>query len=99
MTHSCFLSQHELFSGRGKKALETCLKTALDIGIPVVLVHEQDSNKNNCSLDICINEMPRELIEEPYLLFEDNFPIPLHTADYYCVISLIMHFHLGHQMP
>lgn len=78
----------EVFSDEDEK-LKACLKSVMDKGIPVVLVHEQDSEKNRCSLDNCIDQTPVELTQDPYMLFDKaGVAISLYSADYYRVVSL-----------
>ena len=77
----------EVFCRGGVEETISYLKYALDNDTPVLLIHEQDALKNGCALECCIAQTPLELVNDPYLLF-DNVVVPMYNTDYYRTIGL-----------
>lgn len=72
-----YLNADTFLDPRGRVA--AAVKRALDLKIPISLLHEQDAAKGGCPFRIFFDQTPRELIEEPYKLFAP-MAVPIFTA-------------------
>ena len=58
-----------------------------DPNIAVILVHEQDVAKGACPFDLFFKQVPQNLIDPPYRIFND-IAIPLYSIKEYRIVSL-----------
>jgi len=77
---------HATFSDPGG-ATAAAVKRALDLKMPVVMLHEQNEDKGGCPFFIFFNHTPRDLQIAPYRLF-DALAVPLYPSAELRAISL-----------
>jgi hypothetical protein len=67
--------------------LTQTIMTAKDAGITIVLVHEQDSERDWCDFSHFFEQTPQILVDPPYELYGE-MAIPLYTRNEYRIVSL-----------
>ena len=71
-----------------ENSITEALKVATDMGIGIIIVHEQDIDKGGCPFSYCFDHAPQWLIDRPYRIFEDVVAVPLYSRDEYRKVSL-----------
>jgi hypothetical protein len=74
------------FQGNGGN-MSTLVCRAIDLKVPLALVHEQDTSKGGCSFRYFFSQTPDILLREPYKLF-DTVAVPLYPSPEHRLISL-----------
>ena len=75
--------------GDGNDCVAKVVKSASEKKIDIILVHEQDAEKDACPFGDFFTLTPQELIDRPHTIYKD-IAIPLYTLEEYRNISLQM---------
>ncbi len=68
--------------------VQDIIKTAMDMEIEVILVHEKDYSRGGCPFNQYFKQTPQELIDPPYELFNRRLAISLYSIEEYRCVSL-----------
>jgi len=65
------------------------IKRAIDKEVKVVLVHENDVNKNGCAFGEIMNQTPDVLLKKPYNIYAQDIAVGLYSTEEYQKISIL----------
>jgi len=81
-----YLNQNTFAGQNG--GVSDMIKQAYDNNIQLVLIHEQDENRDGCPFSQIFSTTPQDLMNRPYLLYKQSLAIPLYTLNAYRIVSL-----------
>jgi len=65
-----------------------CVKQTIDANIPLILIHEMDTDEGGCSFDYIMMQTPQVLMGGCYKLYSENIAVPLYSMKRYQQVSL-----------
>ena len=76
-----------VFNDSDEYLLDNTIKV-LESGVPIILVHEVNTNYGGCPFGDIIMQTPTGLIEHPYNLYSENLAVSLYSINEYRKVSL-----------